>query len=219
MRACFFRVPDHGGTWYRRGSRAIPHAEDIRIAIHAAGLNPVDYKIARMGHPNWRFPHILGLDVAGVVDAVERHRPSMAAGRPGLLSRCPRSRLRSTRSHWAAPICPGTAARDDLATYPRQPARHRAARASLSKPWAHLCRHGSRDRRLARSDASDDGDRLTSVGHSHSGAITIVLASLFGAFSVGHGAFRRCRRSGSQDPEALSCPLGQHPPPVTDEPL
>ena len=47
-----------------------PAQGDIRVAIHAVGLNPVDYKIARMGHPDWRFPHILGLDVAGVVDAI-----------------------------------------------------------------------------------------------------------------------------------------------------
>jgi NADPH:quinone reductase-like Zn-dependent oxidoreductase len=47
-----------------------PAQGDIRVAIHAVGLNPVDYKIARMGHPDWRFPHILGLDVAGVVNAI-----------------------------------------------------------------------------------------------------------------------------------------------------
>ena len=47
-----------------------PAQGDIRVAVHAVGLNPVDYKIARAGHPDWRFPHIPGLDVAGVVDAV-----------------------------------------------------------------------------------------------------------------------------------------------------
>ena len=48
-----------------------PAQGDIRVAVHAVGLNRLDYKIARMGHPDWRFPHILGLDVAGVVDANE----------------------------------------------------------------------------------------------------------------------------------------------------
>ena len=57
-----------------------PAQGDIRVAIHAVGLNPVDYKIARMGHPDWRFPHILGLDVAGVVDAIGS---SVANGRRG----------------------------------------------------------------------------------------------------------------------------------------
>ena len=47
-----------------------PAQGDVRVAVHAVGLNPVDYKIARMGHPDWRFPHILGLGVAGVVDAI-----------------------------------------------------------------------------------------------------------------------------------------------------
>jgi NADPH:quinone reductase-like Zn-dependent oxidoreductase len=36
----------------------------------AVGLNPVDYKTAQWGWPSWRWPHILGLDVAGVVDGV-----------------------------------------------------------------------------------------------------------------------------------------------------
>ena len=64
-----------------------PAQGDIRVAIHAVGLNPVDYKIARMGHPDWRFPHILGLDVAGAVDAIWIVRHSLAAWGPGLLSR------------------------------------------------------------------------------------------------------------------------------------
>jgi len=34
------------------------------------GLNPVDYKLAATGYPGWEYPFILGLDVAGVVDAV-----------------------------------------------------------------------------------------------------------------------------------------------------
>ena len=57
-----------------------PAQGDIRVAVHAVGLNPVDYKIARMGHPDWRFPHILGLDVAGVVDAIGS---SVTHWRPG----------------------------------------------------------------------------------------------------------------------------------------
>jgi NADPH:quinone reductase-like Zn-dependent oxidoreductase len=57
-----------------------PAQGDIRVAVHAVGLNPVDYKIARMGHPDWGFPHILGLDVAGVVDAIGA---SVTHWRPG----------------------------------------------------------------------------------------------------------------------------------------
>ncbi|MGY8827285.1 MAG: zinc-binding dehydrogenase [Candidatus Latescibacterota bacterium] len=34
------------------------------------GLNPVDYKLAGRGNPAWAYPHILGLDVAGTIDAL-----------------------------------------------------------------------------------------------------------------------------------------------------
>lgn len=41
--------------------------DEILVEVHAVGLNPVDYKSATGGNPNWQYPHILGLDVAGVV--------------------------------------------------------------------------------------------------------------------------------------------------------
>jgi NADPH:quinone reductase-like Zn-dependent oxidoreductase len=47
-----------------------PGEGEIRVAVYAVGLNPVDYKLAGWGHPAWTYPHILGLDVGGVVDAV-----------------------------------------------------------------------------------------------------------------------------------------------------
>ena len=47
-----------------------PGAGEIRVKVHAAGLNPVDYKLAGRGNENWKWPHVLGLDVAGVIDAV-----------------------------------------------------------------------------------------------------------------------------------------------------
>lgn len=45
--------------------------EDVLIRVHAAGLNPVDYKLRRKGgyYPN-RLPLILGCDGAGVVEAI-----------------------------------------------------------------------------------------------------------------------------------------------------
>jgi NADPH:quinone reductase len=42
----------------------------IRVQVHAAGLNPVDYQLATYGNRSWQYPHILGLDVAGTVDAL-----------------------------------------------------------------------------------------------------------------------------------------------------
>ena len=47
-----------------------PCAGEIRVKVHAVSLNPVDYKLAGRGNENWKWPHVLGLDVAGVVDAV-----------------------------------------------------------------------------------------------------------------------------------------------------
>ncbi|MBN8635598.1 MAG: zinc-binding dehydrogenase [Anaerolineae bacterium] len=47
-----------------------PGPGELRVRVHAVGLNPVDYKLARGRHPAWQYPFILGLDVAGVVDAL-----------------------------------------------------------------------------------------------------------------------------------------------------
>lgn len=47
-----------------------PRAGEVRVKVAAVGLNPVDYKLAGRGNPNWNYPHILGLDVAGEIDAV-----------------------------------------------------------------------------------------------------------------------------------------------------
>lgn len=47
-----------------------PQRGEIGIEVYAAALNPVDYKSATGGVPIWTYPHILGLDVAGVITAV-----------------------------------------------------------------------------------------------------------------------------------------------------
>lgn len=47
-----------------------PGPGEVRVRVHAAGLNPIDYKLAATGLPDWKYPQILGLDVAGVVDAL-----------------------------------------------------------------------------------------------------------------------------------------------------
>lgn len=47
-----------------------PVAGEVRVKVYAAGLNPVDYKLAKNGVSRWRYPHILGLDVAGMIDEV-----------------------------------------------------------------------------------------------------------------------------------------------------
>lgn len=52
-----------------------PGRGEVRVRVEAVALNPVDYKIAQRGHPDWVFPFILGLDVAGVVDAAGEEAP------------------------------------------------------------------------------------------------------------------------------------------------
>lgn len=62
----------------RLGEIAIPEPEpdQVRVRVEAVALNPVDYKIAARGRPSrgnssdLDYPFILGLDVAGTIDAV-----------------------------------------------------------------------------------------------------------------------------------------------------
>jgi NADPH:quinone reductase-like Zn-dependent oxidoreductase len=57
-----------------------PGSNEIRVKVHAVSLNPVDYKLAGRGNDNWSWPHVLGLDVAGVVDAVGSNVSQWATG-------------------------------------------------------------------------------------------------------------------------------------------
>lgn len=50
--------------------RPEPGPGEVRVRVVAAGLNPVDYKLMSGGHPAWQYPFVLGLDVAGIVDAL-----------------------------------------------------------------------------------------------------------------------------------------------------
>lgn len=47
-----------------------PGAGQLRLRVEACSLNPVDWKVARGGNPAWTWPHVLGLDVAGTIDAL-----------------------------------------------------------------------------------------------------------------------------------------------------
>lgn len=44
-----------------------PYEGELLVEVHAVGLNPVDYKTATGRNAKWSYPHVLGLDVAGVV--------------------------------------------------------------------------------------------------------------------------------------------------------
>ena len=47
-----------------------PGAGDVRFKVEAASLNPVDWKLAGDHKPEWAYPHVLGLDAAGTIDAI-----------------------------------------------------------------------------------------------------------------------------------------------------
>ncbi|MEV4897319.1 NADP-dependent oxidoreductase [Nonomuraea sp. NPDC055795] len=59
-----------------------PGPNGVLVRLHAAGLNPVDWKIAEgeFKTPVQTFPKVLGIDGAGVVEAVG---PAVSAFRPG----------------------------------------------------------------------------------------------------------------------------------------
>jgi NADPH:quinone reductase len=43
---------------------------EILVRMQAIGLNPVDYKLLKNGNPAWHYPHIPGVDGAGIIEAV-----------------------------------------------------------------------------------------------------------------------------------------------------
>lgn len=57
-----------------------PRAGEILVRVEACGLNPVDYKVASGGVAAWTWPHILGLDVVGIVEAIGDGVTSVEAG-------------------------------------------------------------------------------------------------------------------------------------------
>ena len=70
------RIHSYGGPEvlvYEDAPRPSPAPDEVLIRVHAAGVNPVDWKIRAgylSGFLNLTFPFILGIDVAGVVEAV-----------------------------------------------------------------------------------------------------------------------------------------------------
>ena len=47
-----------------------PGAGEALVRVCATSLNPVDYKVAAQGYEGWHFPHVLGVDVAGVIETM-----------------------------------------------------------------------------------------------------------------------------------------------------
>lgn len=57
-----------------------PGPGEVLVEVYAVGLNPVDYKTGTGGHPSWTYPHILGLDGAGVIAEVGEGTQGWAKG-------------------------------------------------------------------------------------------------------------------------------------------
>ncbi|WP_433747936.1 zinc-binding dehydrogenase [Falsibacillus pallidus] len=57
-----------------------PGKGEILVKIKATALNPVDYKTGNGGNPNWTYPHVLGLDSAGIVEEVGEGVTNVKAG-------------------------------------------------------------------------------------------------------------------------------------------
>ncbi|KAM3106999.1 zinc-binding dehydrogenase [Phormidesmis sp. 146-33] len=71
MKALILDKPGSPDTFYvSEMPKPQPGEGEVRIKVHAVGLNPADYKFARRGMKAWTYPWISGLDVAGVVEAI-----------------------------------------------------------------------------------------------------------------------------------------------------
>jgi len=70
---CIYRYGGPEVLVYEDAPRPHPDAGEVLVRVHAAGINPVDWKI-REGHLkemlHHTFPLVLGWDVSGVVEAL-----------------------------------------------------------------------------------------------------------------------------------------------------
>ena len=57
-----------------------PGCGQVGVRVAAVSINPVDWKLAASGALTWSFPHILGLDAAGVIDRLGPGVRSWAVG-------------------------------------------------------------------------------------------------------------------------------------------
>jgi len=64
-------LPDAGADFEcREVAEPSPGPGEILVRMEAVGLNPVDYKLAKNGWPDWDWPHVTGVDGAGTVAAL-----------------------------------------------------------------------------------------------------------------------------------------------------
>jgi NADPH:quinone reductase-like Zn-dependent oxidoreductase len=80
------RVHEYGGPEvlkYEDAPKPTPAADEVLVRVHAAGVNPVDWKV-RGGHAkgrlNYKMPFIPGWDVSGVIEAAGSAAKRLKAG-------------------------------------------------------------------------------------------------------------------------------------------
>lgn len=66
----------------RIGEIALPRSGEgeALVRVCATSLNPVDYKVAARGYDGWNYPHVLGVDVAGVIETIDQAISSWNVG-------------------------------------------------------------------------------------------------------------------------------------------
>lgn len=153
---------------------------EVLVQVEAVGLNPVDFRAAAAGNPAWRYPHVLGLDIAGRVVAV--HAEAAARREIGWMLPTPGTRVVFHQD----PREPGGFAQyvavppEALAVIP--PELDPIAAASL--PTAGLTALDAVERRLRQISGH------TVLIHGASGGVgsfAIQLAKLFGAKVIAAG--------------------------------
>ena len=81
MRALLIREPGSlDGTGLGEAPQPVPGPNDLLIDVHAAGVNPADWKIIEMGVASWTLPKVAGLDAAGTVSALGSAVEGFAVG-------------------------------------------------------------------------------------------------------------------------------------------
>ncbi len=52
----------------------VPSPNEVLVRVQATSLNPLDFKVAAIGSDLWTYPHVLGVDAAGIIEqAAEGH--------------------------------------------------------------------------------------------------------------------------------------------------
>jgi NADPH:quinone reductase len=57
-----------------------PSPGEVLVRVHAASLNPVDFKVAAVGSDLWRYPHVLGVDASGIIEQTGANVTDWRAG-------------------------------------------------------------------------------------------------------------------------------------------